>query len=50
MKEKPNESSDEDEVTFTDIECQSFKVKAYYVILDRLRSCLSKRTDAYKEV
>lgn len=36
-------------MTFTD-GSQRFKVEAYYVILDRLRSCPSKRIDAYIEV
>lgn len=44
-----DESSDEDEVTFTD-GSQRFKVESYYVILDRLRSCPSKWIDAYIEV
>lgn len=39
-KQFADESSNEDEVTFTD-GSQGFKVEAYYVILDRLR-CLSK--------
>ncbi|MBN3309056.1 ZMYM1 protein, partial [Amia calva] len=44
-----DESSDDTEVTFTD-GSERFKVEAYYVIMDRLRSCLSKWIDAYIEV
>lgn len=44
-----DESSDEDEVLFTDVS-QRFMVEAYYVILDRLKSFLAKRIDACKEV
>lgn len=51
QKQKRKQFADEssDDVTFSD-GSHRFKVEAYYVIIDRLRSCLSKLIDAYREV
>uniref|UniRef100_A0A8C6LVK5 TTF-type domain-containing protein n=1 Tax=Nothobranchius furzeri TaxID=105023 RepID=A0A8C6LVK5_NOTFU len=41
-----DESADDSEVAFND-SSQKFKVETYYVIIDRLYSCLSKRIEDY---
>lgn len=44
-----DESADDSKVDFND-SSQKFKVETYYVIIDRLCSCLSKRIEAYTHV
>lgn len=44
-----DESDDDDEVAFTD-GCLIFEVEPYYVIIDRLSSCLSKQMNAHTDV
>ncbi|KAL7394734.1 hypothetical protein ABVT39_003117 [Epinephelus coioides] len=48
-KKFADESGDDNEIAFTD-SSQRFKVETYYVIIDRLCSCLSKRIEAYTHV
>ncbi|KAK0134947.1 hypothetical protein N1851_029239 [Merluccius polli] len=43
------DESDDSEVAFTD-GSQRFEVETYYVIIDRLSSCLSRRIEAYTDV
>lgn len=44
-----DESANDSEVAFNN-SSQKFKVETYYVIIDRLCSCLSKRIEAYTHV